>query len=175
MSRRKLLPVYQHVKTPLTARGKHQRSRIAVLANSWSQPASTISFTRHLLCASQSPLPYPSLPNSLTCLKDDKSLLFVSFFRSSPSTRCLHPQHGRLLCFTLIQCVVPAYDGHVKISKDSSRKRQKTDCPSAPATQIQNREIGSTYSHAPPSLLQPLPGSYTTLEEPELGSRKALE
>lgn len=34
----------------------------------------------------------------------------------------------------------PAYDGHVKVSKDCSRKRQKTAWPSAPATQIQNRE-----------------------------------
>lgn len=121
------------------------------------------------------PPSYPSLPNSLTCLKDDKSLLFVPFFRSSLSTLCLHPQHGRLLCYTLVRCVAPAYNGHAKISKDSSRKRQKTACPSAPATQIQNREMESTHSHAPLSFLQPLPGSYTTLEEPELGSTKALE
>lgn len=104
-----------------------------------------------------------------------KVSLTLSSDLPSQHSASIHPQHGRLLCYTLIRCAAPAYDGHVKISEDSSRKRQKTACPSVPATQIQNREMESTHSHAPPSFLQPLPGSYTTLAEPELGSTKALE
>lgn len=63
---------------------------------------------------------------ALACLKDDKSLLIVSFFRSSLSTLCLHSQHGRLLYNTLRKCVrlpTTVMSKSVKIAAGRGRRR----------------------------------------------------
>lgn len=125
--------------------------------NSLSQPSSTISFARRLL-SPQLLLHYRFLPNSLASLQGQKSLLIGYFFRSFLSTLCLHPQHRGAVVLSQGN-VVPACDGHVKISEDS--KVTDDSFSLLPNNRnLQQRKGEHTYSCLTLLHLQPLPGCY---------------